>query len=55
MLAFLVATALAALAGTALLIGMVVRSDTYLGVLGLISLCVAGITGAAYGVLHSAA
>jgi hypothetical protein len=30
------------------------RRDPYLGVLGLITLCAGGITGSAYGVLHSA-
>ncbi len=40
--------------GVGLLMMMFVRSSPYLGVLGLITLCLSGIAGAAYGVIDSA-
>jgi len=55
MLVYLLLTVVTSAGGVALLAAMHTRSDPYYGALGLMSLCVAGVTSAAYGVLHSAA
>lgn len=55
MLGFLLLTAVTVALGIALLGVMYTRHDPFYGALGLMALCVAGVTSAAYGVLHSAA
>lgn len=53
MYVFLAVIVLAVAAGVALLVRMGARDEPLLGVYGLISLCVAGMAGSAYGVLSS--
>lgn len=55
MLVSLLLTVVFTVGGAVMFGAMYTRHDTYYGALGLMSLCVAGMTGAAYGVLHSAA
>jgi hypothetical protein len=52
-LILLALTLLVAAAGVSFLVSMIVRDEPVLGVVGLMLLCGAGLTGAAYGLVSS--